>query len=161
MKNCRFCYSEINRRARVCPVCQNTLSLFGTIKSFLVTTFPILTALVSLGFAYSERYEKGVVQDTLTATEGQLQVVEVQNDVAREAVANLIQDKPRVTSSAPFDIIPTNGEPVKTADQQIREIEEAISGLTTDGTLNLQKLRALEQKRLNLQFDRPIFEIRK
>ena len=156
MKNCRQCYSEIHARARVCPVCHSTITLFGKLSSFFLTMFPILTALVSLGFAFYEKYEKGIVQKALTQTESRLEVVEVQNEVAREAVVKLNRMLPK-----PTKVFGTAKSSKKSPADKIKEIDKSIADQVRVGKFDIQKLKKLEREKLELQNGRPIFRIAK
>ena len=158
MKNCKHCYSEIHKRASVCPVCRSNVTFSGTISSFFLTAFPILTAIVSLGFAFSEKYEKGLVQNSLAKTETQLEVAEVRNDVAQEAIATLNEMTPRtgrMMSVAPDPTNPT--APPPTIAEQVKRIDQSIDEEIKSGTIDRQKLKSLERSKLELQNGRAIF----
>ncbi len=169
MKNCKHCFSEINRRASVCPVCRNTVTFLGTINGFLVTVFPIMTAIVSLGFAFYEKYEKGLVQDTLAKTEVQLTVTEIQNEVAQEAIVSLSQPEIRPALPGRMMTAPPTGdsgqdvtaEP-KTPNQILRQIERTVSdakqhAIKDHQDLNKEELRELFRRKAELQSGRKIF----
>lgn len=153
MKSCKFCCEEINRRARVCPICHRNVTILGSASAFFITVLPILTALASLGFAFYEKYERLYVQDTLARTETQLQVTQVQNDVALEAVALLNAITPPAVM-APRNI--GNGTAVSPT-QQLQQVEQQITDVKLADTIDVQKLKQLERQRLELKSGRSIF----
>ncbi len=153
MKDCRFCYSQINQRARICPQCHNHLSVMGSFRAFLITAFPILTAIISLGFAFFEKYEKRLVQTSLAKTENRLKVSEVQNSVAEEAVLKLSAIVPRMMMSR-RDVGP-DADPsviVKTLEQELDEIESKLANLSSGETANLHEVKKLTQQKLELEY---------
>ncbi len=157
MKTCKYCCEEINRRARVCPVCHRNITLTGSVSAFFVTVLPVLTALASLGFAFYEKYERLYVQDTLARTETRLEVVEVQKEVAQDAVSRLNQlAPPALMSSAPREFTRETGPPLS-PDQQLQEIDAQINAATQGKVIDTQRLRELEKRRLELQNNRNIF----
>lgn len=136
-------------------------------KSFSLTAFPILTTLASLGFAFYEKYEKGVVQDSLVQTEGtltqtrnRLEVAEVQSWVAEEAVDKLTQMVPRVyaTRSVRADGDPDlSNQVIKTAEQEVLEIEKEVANLNLEKALDKVDLRRKFQTRIEAKTELPIF----
>lgn len=157
MKNCRHCYSQIHDRASICHVCQNTVTFTGSIQSFLLTAFPILTALISLGFAFYEKYEKGLVQDTLASTEVRLEVAEVESEVAQEAAMTLSDMAPRISFMVQEPDVEPGGVRVlpKSREEQLSEIEEELEEVTKKPGFNKKKLSELYKKQFELQSDRP------
>ena len=155
MKNCKFCCEEIHRRARVCPVCHRNVTISGSAGSFLVTVLPILTALASLGFAFYEKYERLNVQDTLARTETDLQVAEVQTEVAQQAVVNLGSVLPR--DARPMTTFSTDGTPPPDPAAQLADVENQIEAVINADRLDRQRLQQLERQRLELQTGRSLF----
>lgn len=158
MKNCRFCYSEIHQRAKICPQCHHQLSAMGSLRAFLITAFPILTAIISLGFAFVEKYEKGLVQSSLAQTETRLEVAEVQYAVAEEAVDSLSRMVPRARMSAVRDVDPSSSEVIKTPEQKVDEIESEIVNLDFDKPIDIHDIRKQLEERMKLKTGLQLFQ---
>lgn len=157
MKHCKHCFEEINKRARVCPVCHRNVTITGSFGAFFVTVLPILTALASLGFAFYEKYERLYAQEQLARTETQLEIVEVRNEVAQDAVVRLNRMAPPVMfSTAPDSFSPENGRP-PTPEQELQQVEQEIEALMKNDRLDRRALQQLERRRLELQTSRPLF----
>lgn len=155
MKNCKFCYSEIDKRARICPHCHRQLAMVGAFQSFLTTAFPILTALISLSFAFYEKYEKGLVQDSLVQTEHRLEATEIQHSVAEEAVTALS----RMVPPPPAGIISNvdASSPQLTPEMELKTIETKIADLDFTKDVNKADLKKMYERRLDLKAGRNLF----
>lgn len=154
MKNCRYCYSEIHERAKICPQCHHQLSMMGSLRAFLITAFPILTAIISLSFAGFEKYEKGLVQSSLTQTEHRLEVSEVQASVAEQAVQDLSSLLPQARMSAIRDVDP-NSEVILSPQEQLDEIEKELANIDYKNPINKHRVDKLFNKRIGLMASRP------
>lgn len=158
MKNCRYCYSQINQRAKICPQCHQQLSWMGSMRAFLVTAFPILTAIVSLSFAFLEKYEKTLVQESLVQTEHHLKAVEVQNTVAGEAVKKLGALIPRAMMSrveSAHDADPS--VVIKTPQQELEEIESTLANMDFSKEIDTHEVKKLTKRKLELITGNSIF----
>ena len=135
-------------------------------RGFLLTAFPILTALASLGFAFYEKYEKGLAQQSLAKKEVQLVVTEIQNEVAQEAIVSLSQMVPsprRLMSATP----PIQGDQSNAAlsrKQKVEQINKTVldaksHAIKDKQDLNKAELRELFKRKAELQSGRQIFPI--
>lgn len=157
MKNCQYCYSEIHQRAKICPHCHHQLSMVGSLRAFLITAFPILTAIISLGFAGFEKYEKGLVESSLVKTEHRLEAAEIQYSVAEEAVLGLSKMLPQARMSSVRDVDPNSTEVIKTPKEQAEEIESEVANLDFAAPVDKLQVRKQLEKRMELISGHQVF----
>jgi len=144
-KPCRYCYTEVHRSAKICHNCHNAQTTLGITKSLLMTIFPILTTIASLGIAYYEKLEKdaAVVQlerEKLSATAA----IELADDLSESLSDSQLAE----TYVSTYNRIPTK--------ERLQEVEQIAKQQKEEKTLSKQELISLskERKELRLMFKR-------
>lgn len=144
-KPCRYCYTEVHRSARVCPSCHNAQTTLGITKSLLMTIFPILTTVGSLGIAYYEKLEKDAAvvlleREKLSATAA----IELADDLSESLSDNQLAE----TYVSTFGRLPTR--------ERLEDVERIAKEQKQAKTLSHQELKNLskERKELRLMFKR-------
>ncbi len=152
MKECRFCFTSIHNRATVCPECHHCQTLFGSLRSTILTGFPILAAVVSIGFAIFEKTQANYARQDLASTTAQLQVEELRSEVAEDAVIELSQRLPQVSS-----IVHPGGNQHVEADPQsiVNDIDRRLSEHLKTPKLTPDQVKALHAERLKLRIQQP------
>lgn len=168
-KPCKYCCTTIHRKARVCANCNRTVTLFGGLTQTLFAAFPMFTAIVSLAFAYNEHTEKQVAARNLIVEESQR---EAAVDLLKFQKANSpqlagLQSMPSLMRSTPEfgsesgdafrinSIEESQGNPglAITPQSQLAAIEEELVNELAKTTLNRDKLKSLQSKKLKLQLE--------
>ena len=155
---CRFCMTEISRRARVCPQCQRELSFTAGIWGFFRSAAWVIATVVSLGFAILERVERLGLADELEQLGIALTVKEVEAEVLRDVVVEQAQSPAGLAESLAPPPLELENSPVELAQPQptrrIEEVDEQIDQLTRKPTIDRQRLKMLEKERLRLELSR-------
>lgn len=144
-KPCRYCYSDVHRSAKICPICHNAQTTIGITKSLMMTVFPILTTIASLGIAYYEKVEKDAAvveleREKLSATAAY--------ELADELSESLTDSQLATTYYSVYQRVPTK--------ERLKEVEQIVKAQKEKRTLSKDELVKLnkERKELRLMFKR-------
>ena len=150
-KACKYCYTEIHKKARICPECRRPQTLLGAAKGFLVTLFPMLAAIVSFVVAAAERIEKMNVSSQLAVVSTDLMLEEAKSEAATQAVEQLAAHVP--TEALEQNYRDTFGE--EPTGEKLDEIEGRLQSDKEKQTMNRKELINLEHRRLFLRKIQP------
>jgi hypothetical protein len=164
-KECKYCMTEISRRARVCPQCGNSQSSFAGIRNLFRTGAWLVTAGVSLAFAGLEKAENLGLNKDLEAAGITIASKEVQTEVLREAIAQVRTPRRSAMAmrvEAPDAYSSTDGaayseiegvEPESPADpqSQIDEIDKQIAEVLAKSPIDRKQLKDLERRKLEIE----------
>ncbi|MFT7643121.1 MAG: hypothetical protein ACI9G1_004886 [Pirellulaceae bacterium] len=140
MKPCRHCFTEINDKASVCFECGNSQTLMGSMKGFILTIFPILTAIVSIGLAMAEKIEK----QNVTA---ELKVETQRAEAATEAVGQLTN----AISPAAIDETYEQAHGEKPSVERLERVRLDVEKLKKQPEIDHQQLINLQGQKIILE----------
>lgn len=146
MKSCKFCYSQIHKQATICSECQRSQTMGGRLSSFLVTGFPILAALVSVGFATYEKAQAHLAKAALATTEVALEAEQLKTEASEELIVDLSKRIPQASSIAVYDL--ANG---RTLDQQLEEVESKQKTILNEPeSFSRKSIKDLQKEKLQI-----------